>query len=499
MAIGFVAAYEAAEKIWLHSVLEANASARVRDVRWGDFLNLQGDAEAGWRRVKWGEETYFIRDEHVASTRPLEIIFIDVGQGDGCIVVSPETGAKERILVVDAGQGDNMFRFVKWRFGKLQHAFRFHGAVLTHSDIDHYGGFKFLFEHENVSFDRVYHNGLAERPGDDLFGASDGSGKFLIELAATHEDMAGLFAGESGLGGKKYPTLMHAALAGGRVEKIEMLSTSHAEQEGGKAWMPGFSPSSGRDCTIEVLGPVPETLANGALALRWFAGHDEGKTKNGHSVLMRVAIGDLRLFLGGDLNRPAEDYLLRHYGEIDGSSPLSAAVATASTRLGADIMKSCHHGSADVTDEFLQAVNPFAFVVSSGDEESHAHPRPDLLGRLGKHGRGEAPLILCTEIFRSTREEGKSEDFTRLRALDRKIDSASTSEADKTAARAERKALQDHIQRRNVGVYGAITMRTDGQRLEITHRLEKPRGKQLWQSYVLKRQAGEWRVVDSSH
>ena len=65
------------------------------------------------------------------------------------------------------------------------------------------------------------------------------------------------------------------------------------------------------------------------------------------------------------------------------------------------MMKCCHHGSADVTEEFLEATEPAAYVVSSGDEESHVHPRPDLLGLLGKKGRGIRPLVLCTEILRS--------------------------------------------------------------------------------------------------
>lgn len=55
--------------------------------------------------------------------RPLEVLFVDVGQGDGCIVVSPETGDDERILVVDAGQHGNMMSLINWRFGKLQELF----------------------------------------------------------------------------------------------------------------------------------------------------------------------------------------------------------------------------------------------------------------------------------------------------------------------------------------------------------------------------------------
>ena len=59
-----------------------------------------------------------------------------------------------------------------------------------------------------------------------------------------------------------------------------------------------------------------------------------------------------------------------------------AMIARARTRFGVDLMKTCHHGASDVTDEFLEATAPAAYVVSSGDEEGHVHPRPDLLGLL---------------------------------------------------------------------------------------------------------------------
>jgi hypothetical protein len=158
-------------------------------------------------------------------------------------------------------------------------------------------------------------------------------------------------------------------------------------------------------------------------------------------------------------------------------------------------MKCCHHGAADVTDEFIRAVNPLAYVISSGDEESHAHPRPDLLGRLGKLGRGDAPLILCTEILRSTREKGREEDFKALRVLDEQIDETPSGPA-RQALQKTRRELQDHIQRRNVGVYGSITLRSDGEHLELSFRLEAPRGKQLWQVYSLDHDAARGWVLE---
>jgi hypothetical protein len=231
-------------------------------------------------------------------------------------------------------------------------------------------------------------------------------------------------------------------------------------------------------------------MIDGKPMLRWFGdtvgstGKDNGKTKNGHSVLLRLCYRNFTLLFGGDLNLPAEDFLLRHYGEIGDDQSLGDAVDRASRRLKADVMKSCHHGSADVTDEFLQAVNPFAFVVSSGDEESHAHPRPDLLGRLGRHGRGDAPLILCTEILRSSREREDQKQLKRLQKLDALIESAKTTAKQKREYRDERVTIQSELARRNVETYGAITLRTDGRHLAVGFRLEKPRaGGRRWQVY----------------
>lgn len=484
------------ELVWLYG--SKDLDDRVRDVRWGDVLDVRSATADGWSELRWGAQTLFIRTQDVANDRPLEVIFLDVGQGDGCIIVSGQ-GAQERVLIVDAGEHDNMLGFVKWRFGKLASEFRFHAAVISHPDQDHYGGFQPLFEHEHALFEHVYHNGIAERSGAASLGPTAAGGRHLTDLAQDRTQLEAIYPEGGANLSKIYGKLMREALRGGRVDDIAMVSTLHGKQENGCTWLPGFAPSDARPETIEILGPVPDLDADGVPTLRWFGdaigsrAKNVAKTKNGHSVLLRLAVGPLRILLGGDLNRPAEDYLLRHYAGIPASAPLSSAVGPASARLGADILKCCHHGAADVTDEFLQAVNAFAFVVSSGDSESHAHPRPDLLGRLGKNGRGAAPLILCTEILRSTREAGRSEDFDRLRKLDRRIDDPATPEAERTSARQERRDLQDAIRRRNVGVYGAINLRTDGTHVEITFMLEKPRGKQRWQTYRIARQAsGEW-------
>lgn len=465
---------------------------KVKQVLWGDWLNIEEETADGWARVKWGRDRYWIRQEDYGDERPLEVVFVDVGQGDGCLVVTPKTPPDERVMVIDAGEGDNMYRFLGWRFGKLKKRFAFHAAVITHPDQDHYKGFQRVFDQALFSFEKVYHNGIAERVGPDLLGPSDPTGRYLTDLMETDARIRAFYGDPAVRGGKVFPKLMHTALSSGRVGAVEMLSTAHGVAEDGRCWMPGFSPTQSPDLTIEVLGPAVEPDDQGRARLRWFgdavgsAARDEGKTKNGHSVLLRLTYRNFTLLFGGDLNRPAEDFLLRRYGGVGAQGPLSAAVAGASARLGADVMKCCHHGAADVTDEFLQAVSPFAFAVSSGDQEGYAHPRPDLLGRLGRHGRGAAPLILCTEILRSTREREDANLLKDLRRLDARIEDAATPEAERKTARAERTEIQTRLARRNVEVYGAITLRTDGQHLVVAFRLEAERmgvSPKRWQTY----------------
>ena len=81
---------------------------------WGDVLVVAGKSHDGnFFRVKVRGVEGWIRAEETQPNRLLEIVFVDIGQGDGALVVTPD----DKRYVIDAGQGDNMFRFLRWRFG----------------------------------------------------------------------------------------------------------------------------------------------------------------------------------------------------------------------------------------------------------------------------------------------------------------------------------------------------------------------------------------------
>lgn len=469
---------------------EADRKKKVRQVLWGDFLDVESEEPDGWLKVVWArrdpakKRELFIPKAQTVERRPLEIIFVDVGQGDGAVLITPETGANERIIVIDAGEGDNMERFLRGRF-RTYRPFNFEAAVITHPDQDHYLGFLPVFANPNIGFRAIYHSGLVERPvaGEwpklgGLVSDPGSSQKYVTGLPEDDAAIEALFGPGVDIGNFQYPKVMRAAVDNPKVQSYRMLSTDHGTVENGRSYMPGFAPSNARGYTIEVLGPVVERDAGGKPRLR--KNGDYGETKNGHSVLLRLVYGQFSIFFGGDLNDRAERFLLQHYAGLDafpfpGTAEYRLMIAEAGKRFRSDVMKVCHHGSEKVTDAFLETVNPACFIISSGDDEGHVHPRPDLLGRLGKFGRGASPVLLSTELQRSARE--REEDAlvdSVLNGIDRVAAGATA------AAREDLKAKVRQLARTNIEVYGAIYVKTDGDRLIAAFKIEAKSDTKKW-------------------
>lgn len=487
MAHKYVGLGKKGEKIFLYN----REKEPVRQVLWGDWLLIDEDRlddgmGASWLPVKWGRtKELYIKKKDTIDKRPLEIIFVDVGQGDGSVLITPETGADERIMVIDAGEGGNMQAFLNGRF-RAYRVFDFDSAVITHPDLDHYLGFKDIFSDHDIGFRTIYHSGLVERPVSGKFKKlgeitedPENGEKYMVDLAIDSADIERIFRDPSKIGRFVFPGVMHEAIKNPKINVFKMLSTLHGTIEDNRTYMPGFAPTDGKDYTIEVLGPVAELDENDKPRLRRISSN-YGKTKNGHSVILRLTYGKFRVLFGGDLNAPAEKFLLKHYTgrksfPSKGSTGYINMVEEARNWFEAEVMKVCHHGSEKVTDAFMAAVNPACFVISSGDQEGYIHPRPDLLGRLGRLGRGEAPVILSTELQRSTRER---EDRELVEQLQQDIDLLAvdpTNELKEAISKQVRK-----LARTNVDVYGAIYVKTDGDRLITAFKIEAESDLDKW-------------------
>jgi beta-lactamase superfamily II metal-dependent hydrolase len=462
----------------------------LKQLLWGDWMVVTGEESGGHLPVKSRGCEGFIDAGLAMTERVLEVIFVDIGQGDGCLLVTPD----DKHILIDAGQGDNMHRFLRWRYGKFRKEFEFEAVVMSHSDLDHYGGFAKLFQEKKLRFRNIYTNGLMERDAEkdrDILGVPEKNGavSYITDLVPDLATLGKFLSKKANVGSKKYPSMLKKALDEGRFDDFRMLSVEDGH-------LPDFGPEN--DVTIEVLGPVVEEV-DGKPALRWFG--DVGKTKNGHSVVLKLKYGKVSVLLSGDLNIPSENLLLEHHskGEVPKDEEGRMAVAEKVRKVfQVDFAKACHHGSDDFSRAFLAAVNPLATVISSGDDEPHSHPRADALGTIGKYSRGIRPLIFSTEMARSAPERIKH-PVTLRAVVDELMEAAAVAKT--AAAKKKLQTKADELKKqldRSVATYGAINLRTDGAKVVIAQKIERKRDKDTeWDDYCFEWDDGlkDWAYI----
>ena len=429
----------------------------VKKVLWGDWTVVLEEKD-NYRKIKCRGAYGWVHKNSLQDNRLLEINFIDVGQGDGCYVVTPE----DEVILVDAGEEDNMYRFLRWRYNLNRNRFTvpIKHLIISHPDQDHYYGFRDIVTSSRFKIDNVYHNGIIERKGNDTLGAKKEN--YLIDIAETHQQVVDIVQDKALRGRKRYPTLLN------NVVKHHPDATFSMLRKGDE--IKGYEKN--KDLYLQILGPVTEKK-NRKTALRYF--NNNGETKNGHSVIVQLKYKNVKVLLGGDTNNVAEAYLSEHYTGFNPNTvdekDRQEMIEKGQEVFQTDVLKSCHHGSHKFLDDFLSFFNPVATVISSGDNETHTHPRPETLGAIGKHSRGIRPLIFSTELARSAKEktELKEKDILELATLYKKRKGASVLERKKINSKIDRMKYQ--IQR-NIAVYGMINVRTDGDKVIIAQKKE---------------------------
>ena len=100
------------------SYVDGKGKARKRDLLWGDrceVISISGDKAAV--KARGGKGTISV--SALGGIPLLELYFIDVGQGDGVLIVTPD----RRHIMIDGGYGrekqptgKNAADFVDWKF-----------------------------------------------------------------------------------------------------------------------------------------------------------------------------------------------------------------------------------------------------------------------------------------------------------------------------------------------------------------------------------------------
>ena len=516
--------------VYLRSTSSGNT--KINHLLLGDWLNvLDTTTRNGSVKVRCRGDEGWLKKTEFSEKRALEVNFVDIGQGDGCHIVTPD----DDIILIDAGVGSNMNRFLSWRYNlrgrnvrrapdfddteEEKQPWLIDHVVISHPDNDHYYGFLDVFENPKLRFDTVYHNGIVERPDsveeagldypDDLGGYANVAGqKYVWDIVNTSAKMKKLIS-DHPTTRKQFLSTVRACRKNTPRVTFKALSVE-LDKLDNESFMGPYDEAA--PISLRVLGPLTEKITHNGESRKCLRRlGNEGVTKNGHSVILKLQYEKLSIMLGGDLNTQSQDFLLQQYTTVSeeasslekdirklvakGDSAtasdrnaLSAAeakrdaiVAEARSTFEVDVTKACHHGSSHFSDTFLRAINAIATVISSGDNESHAHPRPDALGSFGKYGRGHRPLIFSTELARSTREFTPIiEHFDALREYERRIEEAVDDD--------ERKRLKKEMeekQDRNVIVYGMITLRALDDHVVMAQKLEVPKSGTKWDIHEL--------------
>lgn len=387
---------------------------------WGDKLVVIATEPKRLRVAFHGlkgkiDEGFISSKTRLRDTPILKMSMVDVQQGDGLILETPQG----KILTIDGGDNALFARHF---------AFRFRGStaadpvivdamIVTHGDADHFSGLSELRKSETdtragkavfVAPKRYYHNGMVKRPikdGARKRGETEMLGSTTIEdgkvfVTGLVDDIADVPAGERNKNFAEWTDTLAAweprvqAATGKAIERRRI--DQHATD--------AFDFLADEAITVDVLGPITHPTAAGpGLEYLGTPPHDAdlmnglkptarrgapsaSHTINGHSIGFRLRYGNVRFMMTGDMNQQAMERMRQ---------------ALPDAALRAEILKTPHHGSADFDLEFLREVGPVVSLISAGDEsvlKEYIHPRATLVTALGKASRTTPSIIFCTEL-----------------------------------------------------------------------------------------------------
>lgn len=302
----------------------------------------------------------------------LDVHFVDVGQGDACILELPD----DRVMLIDSGEKDSDDKLIAYidehirRDGKKLDYFDI--AMVTHSDSDHCGEMAdVLKQYPAKNFYRP--NVAADRDGyvDPGIAAGDLYGDYCAKSTVAY--MTAIEAGYAGveqLGGEAYAT--------------------NALDEAQNVIKPAdIAPGQPGYYTLTLYTPTVDTYKTGSSDPDW----------NNYSPIMILEYEGKRMALSGDAEKEAEAEFVELVERGEGKFSIF------NDSFYVNLIKLGHHGSRTSSSQgYLDAITApgscaatFA-VISCGKDNKYKHPHTETLERLSAMGFDGNNILRTDEI-----------------------------------------------------------------------------------------------------
>jgi competence protein ComEC len=268
------------------------------------------------------------------SGKELQVHFLDVGQGDAILIISP-TGKSMLIGAGDKEHGADVANALhKYDIAKLDY------FVATHPRTDHIGGAPLVFA--QIKADTVLESGIVPPEREDP------KKKPPFDVNDTHKTDPNAKPVKPG---SEFPTVVayddfeNAVTAMG-AKKVEVTVPDTIDLGGG--------------ARLTILGPTLPYFTHEQLV------SEGGNMLNSNSIVMRLDYGDFSMMLPGDAEGITEQRMLG-----------------TTTNLAVTALKVAHHGSKyATTDAFLARLKPAIAIISTSKDNKYGHPSQATLDRL---------------------------------------------------------------------------------------------------------------------
>lgn len=292
---------------------------------------------------------------------PFSLHYIDVGQADCSLIILPD-GKK---MLIDAGERTNESKTAVKEYLVNKNVKTIDYLVLTHSDSDHAGGMKMVFDEFEVR--NVFRPFQIAINTDGSLYAGDPLGAYIDNLppetikfeyntvsSKTYKDFIDSAYSETYTDGNT----VKQAVVKTSYDGLELLANEYSISWFAPAKLEGYSTPIGYG-----------SKNDDGYMTKYF------KEANDYSPIISVRYNNNNFIFTGDAESVAEKSFVASYAGRSAKDKEKIANCA--------VYKAGHHGSKTSSNKDLLAIlNPEIVVVSAGQNNNFGHPNPEFISRL---------------------------------------------------------------------------------------------------------------------